>query len=174
MPKTKLVVLDTHVFLAAVSGSEGKHESAVRVYRQIVDACYRFAINDDITDEYQLKAQRFGITGQFVQDILRNLKSLGKLQRTGKQARKQPVTVGPEQDRPFIECAIGADADYVVTRDPDFQDFEDIAGEHHFEILDPERYLRKEGQGLTLRLCSVNAQLSAVSPQQTQRLAAGG
>jgi len=81
MPKTKLVVLDTHVFLAAVSGSEEKDKSAVKVYRHIVDACYRFAINEDITDEYQLKVQRFGITGQFLQDILRNLKGLGAIRK---------------------------------------------------------------------------------------------
>lgn len=139
------VVLDTHVFLARVSEVEQKDEAAVKVYRHAIEICYRFAVNDRITEEYQLIVQKFGITGQILRDTLSHLKRLGKLQRTGKLGGKRPITVGPEQDRPFIECAIGADANYVITRDPDFEAFENIAREHHFEILDPERYLKKEG-----------------------------
>lgn len=146
MAKSKVVVLDTHGFLAGVSEAERKDEAAVRVYRHAVDICYRFAVNDRITEEYQLMVQRFGISGQILRDTLSDLNSRGKLKGTGKVGGKRPITVGPKQDRAFIECAIGADADYVITRDPDFEAFENMAREHHFEILSPERYLRKEGQ----------------------------
>lgn len=147
MSNSKVVVLDTHVFLAGVSEAEQRDEAAVRVYRHAVESCYRFAVNERITEEYQLKVQRFGITGQILRDTLSHLKRLGKLQRTGKFGGRRPIAAGPEQDRPFIECAIGADANYVITRDPDFEAFENMAREHDFEIVSPERYLRKEGQG---------------------------
>jgi len=140
---TKKIVLDTHVFLPGVSDSQRDPDSA-NVYKSIMEKCHRIVVNKRIIDEYSKISMRYGLPPLFIRDEIEKLKSIGKIQRTATFAGKNPISVGPEDDRCFAEAAVAAEADYIITRDAHFQAFEGLAETNRFDIVTPELYLKKE------------------------------
>jgi putative PIN family toxin of toxin-antitoxin system len=108
------VVLDTNVLLAALPRSSDSH----RIFLELVRGTYELCLTSDILNEYEEVFQRkanpeVAVLALDVLDILPNLLQVNKYYFW------RLITVDPD-DNKFVDCAIAANADFIVTDDKHF------------------------------------------------------
>ncbi len=111
------IVLDTNILLSAVSSKSNSHW----IYRNIIGGMIELCVTTEILSEYAeiLDENANPIISSTVLDALTNLPSLKKVEIYFKW---ELIKIDPD-DNKFVDCAIAANADFIVTND------------RHFDIL---------------------------------------
>ncbi|MBC7777724.1 MAG: putative toxin-antitoxin system toxin component, PIN family [Phycisphaerae bacterium] len=119
------VVVDTNVMLAALPKSSTSHI----IFLELLRGSYSLCITNDILSEYEeifrIKAnQGVATLALDVLDILPNLL------RINKYFFWNLITVDPD-DNKFVDCAVSANADFIVTDDKHFNVLKKV----HFPVV---------------------------------------
>ncbi|MCU0323812.1 MAG: putative toxin-antitoxin system toxin component, PIN family [Spirosomaceae bacterium] len=110
------VVIDTHGILNAVSS----HSANKWLYDAFIDEQFIWVASNEIISEYsEIIGQNFGLrVSIFVLESLINAENFQKYEPSYKW---QLVEKDPD-DNKFVDCAVGANADYLVSDDKHIRD----------------------------------------------------
>ena len=108
------IVLDTNVLLVALPPS-----SPYRlIFDKLLDGAYQLCVSNDILTEYEEKiAERYD--AEVVKDLLGVLLVLPNVKKITPYFRWNLIENDPD-DNKFVDTAISANADYLVTNDKHF------------------------------------------------------
>ena len=111
------IVLDTNVFLVSLPSHSKYH----LIFQSIVNAKFELYVSNEILTEYEeVVSSRLGISKTSLKlNELLNLKNVHKIEP---YYRWQLIEQDVDDDK-FVDCAISAGADFLVTND------------RHFDIL---------------------------------------
>lgn len=103
-------VLDTNVLVSALLSPGGVCAAALARFAQ---GAFDIVLSPSILAEYEvvLQRERFGFDPQLVEELLRELNAVAEFVPTP----AVPGDLPHEDDRPFIESAVSAAADCIVT-----------------------------------------------------------
>lgn len=128
-------VLDTNIVVSGLRNPEGNAASVLKLAESRVFRCY---ISHGILTEYEevLARKSLGLKEEQVKKFLRMLKRRFIMVSP---ARKIEATSDPDDDK-FVECALEARADYIVTGNlrhfpPRFQDIRVVSPPQFLSIL---------------------------------------
>lgn len=114
------IVLDTNVLLVSIS----TRSSSNWVFQQLVEGGYTLSVTSDILDEYtEIIEQHMG--ADFAQAVVDLLVDLPNLNQINKYYFWQLIEADPD-DNKFVDCAIAANADYIVSEDRHFRALKNI------------------------------------------------
>ena|SRR5438876_9909361 len=112
------VCLDTNVFLQIFGRRQPHHQ----ILRALLDGRLTLAVSNEILLEYEEVTGKLS-GAQRWRDVLAFLELLnqlhGNIRQTEPQFRFAVITADPD-DNKFCDCAIAADADFVITDDAHF------------------------------------------------------
>ncbi|MCB9305670.1 MAG: putative toxin-antitoxin system toxin component, PIN family [Lewinellaceae bacterium] len=114
------VVLDTNVLLAALPRTSESHA----IFLELVSGSYEICLTSDILNEYEEVFQR-KTNAEIAALVLDVLEILPNLLRINKYYYWQLITADPD-DNKFVDCAVAANADFIVTNDKHFRVLKDI------------------------------------------------
>ena len=128
-------VLDTNIVVSGLRNPEGNAASVLRLAESRAFRCY---ISQEILNEYEEVLARSSL-GLDRQRIKRFLRMLRRRSIMVDPAKKVEATSDPDDDK-FLECALEARADYVVTENlrhfpPRFQDIRVVSSRQFLSIL---------------------------------------
>jgi putative PIN family toxin of toxin-antitoxin system len=114
------IVLDTNVFLVSIAS----HFKYYWVYEKLQKAEYELFVSNEILTEYQEQiAKRFGLLS--ADTSLDFLLLYPHVHLITPHYKWQLILQDPDDDK-FVDCAIAANADYIVTNDKHFQALKQI------------------------------------------------
>ncbi len=107
------IVLDTNVLLVSISSKSALHW----VFRSLLNGNYTLCVTSDILAEYaEIIEQRMGILqSDNPLSIIENLPNVLFI-----TAYYKFGLLADEDDNKFVDCAIAANASYIVSHDKDF------------------------------------------------------
>jgi putative PIN family toxin of toxin-antitoxin system len=114
------VVLDTNVLLAALPHTSKSHV----IFLALIEGTYEACLTSDILNEYEEVFQRKA-NAQVAALALDVLEILPNLVLVNKYYFWQLISADPD-DNKFVDCAIAANADFIVTDDRHFHVLEDV------------------------------------------------
>ena len=108
------IFLDTNILLSAVSSKSKSHW----IFQNIIDQNIELCVTTEILSEYAeiLDEHANPQISSFVMDALMNLPSLHKIEIY----YKWELIFHDQDDNKFVDCAISANADFLVTNDNHF------------------------------------------------------
>lgn len=110
----KKVVLDTNVLLVSIS----EHSKLHWVFKTLLEGEYTLCVTTDILAEYaEIIDQHMGVTAsESVLGVLENLTNIELITTYYKFH-----LLKDEDDNKFVDCAIAANAHFIVSHDKDFK-----------------------------------------------------
>jgi putative PIN family toxin of toxin-antitoxin system len=109
----KKVVIDTNVLLVSVSEKSKLHW----IFRKLIDKEYTLCVTTDILYEYaEILEQHMG--SEVSESVLGVLENLDNVEYITRYYRFRLLK--DEDDDKFVDCAIAANASYIVSHDKDF------------------------------------------------------
>lgn len=140
---TKNVVIDTNVLISALLNPRGKSRE---IYTLALRKKFNLFISEALLDELKrvLEYPKFEFSGLEKEIFLRNILRIAILVET-----KRKVTIIKEDppDNEFINCALEAKADYIVSGDPHLNLLKEYSG---IKILPPAEFLQEIGLSVNL------------------------
>ncbi len=130
------IVLDTNVLLVSISDRSPIHW----VYLGLLHGDYELCVTTDILLEYaEIIERHMGVeASESVQGTLDNLPNV----RLITSYFRFDLITKDRDDNKFVDCAIAANAHYIVSEDKDFRVLEKIAFPK-VEVLDLEEFRKK-------------------------------
>lgn len=115
----KKVVLDTNVLLVSISDKSRLHW----IFRKLIDQEYVLCVTTDILAEYaEIIERHMGIeASESVLGVIDNLPNIERITTYFKFH-----LLKDEDDDKFVDCAIAANASYIVSHDKDFNILKNI------------------------------------------------
>lgn len=109
----KKIVLDTNVLLVSISSKSKLHW----IFEYLLEKRYTLCVTTDILEEYaEIIEQHMGIeTSSNTMAVLENLSNIEFI-----TAYYKFQLLHDEDDNKFVDCAIAANASYIVSHDKDF------------------------------------------------------
>ena len=133
------VVLDTNVFVSSFLSQRGPPRKIIDLWK---DGCLTWCLCAEILEEYCEVLARLGLAGTAEFARLRELfKARRNIAWTVIENLLHVVHEDPDDDK-FIECALAADAGYLVSGDRHLKALESYRG---VRILSPAAFLRVVG-----------------------------
>ncbi|MCH6233344.1 putative toxin-antitoxin system toxin component, PIN family [Cognataquiflexum rubidum] len=132
----KKVVIDTNVLLVSISDRSSHHW----IFQKLVTGQFQLFITSDILFEYrEIISSHMGTTAsESILGVLENLQNVNFIN----SYYKFELIKKDFDDNKFVDCAIAANADFIVTEDKDFKILRsipfprvDILNIKEFEIL---------------------------------------
>ncbi len=116
----KKVVLDTNVLVVSISSKSRLHW----IFKKLIEKEYSLCVTTDILSEYAEILERLmgKETSASVMGVLENLSNVEYI-TTYYRFR----LLKDEDDDKFVDCAIAANASYIVSHDKDFRRLEEIS-----------------------------------------------
>ena len=111
------IVLDTNCLLIAISDRSRYH----RVWQAFIRGDYALCVTNEIIEEYAEVISR-NINERVAQTVIYLIMTLSNVKYIDPHFRFRLITSDPN-DNKFVDCAIAANAKYIVTED------------HHFDVL---------------------------------------
>lgn len=111
------IVLDTNCLLIAISDRSRYH----RVWQAFIRGDYALCVTNEIIEEYAEVISR-NINERVAQTVIYLIMTLSNVKYIDPHFRFRLITSDPD-DNKFVDCAIAANAKYIVTED------------HHFDVL---------------------------------------
>jgi len=128
------VVLDSNIYISGIifGGNPRK------IIDLIVEGKLRLYISSDILIEIKevLERDKFGFSSDVTQQIISEIESLSELVMPKK---RHSVVNRDEDDNIIIDCAIEANADYIITGDDDLLTLKEFK---KVKILNPSEFLK--------------------------------
>jgi uncharacterized protein len=130
------VVIDTNVLLMSIP--------KISKYRPIFDGLikskYGLAISEDIFQEYvEITGRK--TTGQIAQNLGELLTQLENVEKTEVYFKWNLITSDPD-DNKFVDCAISANAQFIVSNDNHFKVLKDIEFPS-VDVVDADEFLEE-------------------------------
>jgi len=128
------VVLDTNIILVSIP-SKSKYSS---IFDGLLDGVYELAISNDILLEYHeiLAQQTSSIVADNISELLLTLKNVEKVNIYFKWG----LIDIDKDDNKFVDCAIAAGVDYIVTNDRHFNVLKKV-GFPQVNVIKIDRFL---------------------------------
>lgn len=114
------IVLDTNVFYVSISSRSPFHW----VFRILLEQKYTLCVTFDILDEYAEIIERF-FSPEVAENVLKVLDYLPNVEYYEKYYQWGLITADYD-DNKFVDCAIAANAHYIVTNDKHFDVLQSI------------------------------------------------
>ena len=111
------IVLDTNCLLIAISDRSRFH----RVWQAFTHGDYTLCVTNEILEEYA-EVISHNINERVAQTVIYLIMTLSNVKYIDPHFRFHLITTDPA-DNKYVDCAIAANAKYIVTED------------HHFEVL---------------------------------------
>ncbi len=129
------VVFDTNVFVSALGWRGASHE----IFNRCIKGNLKLFISIEIFDEIKrvLNYPKFRFHQAEIDEFLEQILEVGRLVET--EVKVQIIKDDPS-DNKFLECALAAKADYIISRDSHLLKILEFAG---IKISSPEK-LRTE------------------------------
>ncbi len=107
------VVLDTNVLLVSISDRSKLHW----IFKNLIEKKYALCVTTDILNEYaEIIEQHMGNeTSESTMGVIENLSNIHFITKY-----YQFHLLKDEDDDKFVDCAIAANADFIVSHDKDF------------------------------------------------------
>lgn len=128
------IVLDTNCLLIAISDRSSFH----RVWQAFTLGDYTLCVTNEIIEEYAEVISR-NINERVAQTVIYLIMTLSNVKYIDPHFRFQLITADPD-DNKFVDCAIAANAKYIVTEDHHFDVLKDIPFPH-IEVISIEQFL---------------------------------
>lgn len=109
------IVLDTNILLVAVSRSSDLH----LIFQKMIGAEFKLAVSTEILLEYEEILQR-KLNLKAATDVMNLISSLPNLIHIDTRFYWEMIEKDPD-DNKFIDCAIAANAKYIVSDDAHFR-----------------------------------------------------
>jgi len=129
------IVLDANVFVSAFFRG-GLPRSVTNRYAQKLDTLF---ISGEIIDEikHALSMSKFKLNKRQLDGIIENIERHGRMVVIFPKHRVTGVCRDPDDDM-YLECALAAGADYIITGDRDLLDLKEYGG---VKIVNARSYL---------------------------------
>lgn len=115
------VVLDTNVLIVAVS----RRSRHYPIFEALLEGRYEVCVTTDILDEYAEKLEeKYRPDG--MENFMQFLERSPDVVRITKFYYWNLIANDPDDDK-FVDCAVAANADFIVTDDRDFRVLERVA-----------------------------------------------
>lgn len=125
MPNKLKVVLDTNVLLVSISSKSKYHW----VFQQLLEQSFQMVITNEILMEYEeIISRKYSVTA--AKSTIRTLLLLPNVIKSDVYYNWTLIG-GDVDDNKFVDCAIAANADYIVTNDRHF----DVLKEVDFPVV---------------------------------------
>jgi len=133
------IVVDANMFISALIW-DGNPESVID---RAADRSDLLFISDAIVDEIErtLRKPKFGRSEDRVVSFVSYIKKIGKTVTISPQHRITGVCRDPDDDK-YIECALAAGADYIISGDRDLLELKEYGG---IKIVNARDYLNIVG-----------------------------
>jgi putative PIN family toxin of toxin-antitoxin system len=128
----KKVVLDTNVFVSAL----GWKGASRNIFNNCIDGDLELFISTGIFDEIKrvLNYPKLKFRQEEIYEFLDQILEVGNLIET--KVNLEIIKDDPS-DNKFLECAVSADADYIISRDPHLLKIREFQG---IKIVSPEDF----------------------------------
>lgn len=114
----KNIVLDTNCLLASLS----RNQEEYIIWRSLQEGRFNLCVTNEILDEYVEVLQR-NISPTIAENVMFLLLNLDNLIFVDTYFKFNLITADPD-DNKFVDCAIAANAEYIVTNDKHFKELE--------------------------------------------------
>lgn len=114
----KNIVLDTNCLLASLS----RNQEEYIIWRSLQEGRFNLCVTNEIIDEYVEVLQR-NISPTIAENVMFLLLNLNNLIFFDTYFKFNLITADPD-DNKFVDCAIAANAEYIVTNDKHFKELE--------------------------------------------------
>lgn len=114
----KNIVLDTNCLLASLS----RNQEEYIIWKSLQEGRFNLCVTNEILDEYVEVLQR-NISTTIAENVMFLLLNLDNLLFVDTYFNFNLITVDPD-DNKFVDCAIAANAEYIVTNDKHFKELE--------------------------------------------------
>ena len=111
----RLVVLDTNCLLQSIS----RRSRYYKIWRDFIDGRYVLCVTTEILEEYEEILSRY-LSPLVARLVVEAILRANNVFRVDAQFRFGLITVDPD-DNKFVDCAIVANAECVVTNDAHFE-----------------------------------------------------
>lgn len=112
------VVIDTNVLLVSISSKSESHS----IFQSIMNREIELAVTQDILFEYEeIISRHIGI--EAATNLIKALARLPNVNKINTYYFWQLINKDPD-DNKFVDCAVAANAQYLVSDDSDFRIFE--------------------------------------------------
>ncbi len=128
------IVLDTNCLLIAISDRSRFH----RVWQAFTNGDYTLCVTNEIIEEYAEVISR-NINERVAQTVIYLIMTLSNVKYIDPHFRFHLITSDPD-DNKFVDCAIAANAKYIVTEDHHFDVLKDIPFPH-IDVISIEQFL---------------------------------
>ena len=115
------VVLDTNCILQIVFPQSYHKE----VWDALVARKYTICVSNEILLEYREILERRTGSALFAEEVVEAILSMPNTERVAPSFHFHLITADPD-DNKFVDCAIAAEAEYIVTNDKHFNPLKDI------------------------------------------------
>ena len=126
------IVLDTNCLIMAISARNSYH----RVWQSFLEGKYTLCVSNEIVEEY-LEVLARNINPRVAESIVSAILMRHNVLKVDPHFRFRMIEQDPD-DNKFVDCAICANAKYIVSED------------HHFDILKEYSFPRVEVIGIDL------------------------
>ncbi len=130
------VVIDTNVLLMSIP----KISKFRPIFDGLLKAKYNLAISEDIFQEY-IEIIGRKTTGQIAQNLGELLTQLENVEKTTIYFKWNLITSDPD-DNKFVDCAISANAQFIVSNDNHFKILKDIKFPP-VKVIDADSFLKE-------------------------------
>ena len=114
----KNIVLDTNCLLASLS----RNQEEYIIWKSLQEGRFNLCVTNEILDEYVEVLQR-NISPTIAENVMFLLLNLDNLIFVDTYFKFNLITADPD-DNKFVDCAIAANAEYIVTNDKHFKELE--------------------------------------------------
>jgi putative PIN family toxin of toxin-antitoxin system len=131
----KKAVLDTNVLLVSVSDKSRLHW----VFQKLIIGDYTLCVSNEILNEYAeiLDRHMGSIVSESVLGVIENLENVEFI-----TSYFQFHLLADEDDDKFVDCAIAANADFIVSHDKDFKVLQNIDFPK-VSVIDTEEFAKR-------------------------------
>ena len=128
-------VLDTNIIVSGLRNPEGNAASVLRLAESRAFRCY---VSQEILNEYEEVLARISL-GLKLEQVKKFLRMLRRIFFMVNPAKQVEAASDPDDDK-FLECALKARADYIVTGNlrhfpPQFQDIRVVSPRQFLSIV---------------------------------------
>ena len=115
------IVLDTNSLIIAISAKNDCH----KVWQSFLNGDYTLCISNEILEEY-LEVMTRNINKYVAEAIIYTILTREHVKRLTPHYRFHLIT-SDQDDNKFVDCAITANAEYIVTEDHHFNELKNIS-----------------------------------------------
>jgi len=120
MSKRK-IILDTNVLLVSISSKSPYH----CIFKKLIDGVYDLGVTTEILMEYEEIIER-KFNSEVAKDVIRTLLTLPNVTKINVYYNWNLIEADSD-DNKFVDCAVSANANGIVTQDKHFNVLRDIA-----------------------------------------------